>query len=88
MSFDIKRMLQREVNVGLKEQKLRYGVGAAMLVASIFILPVPLLLAGAVLVATGFTRWCPVYSGMSKSSVEPGESETSGCCGQGHDHSH
>lgn len=84
MSFDFKRVLHRELNVGLKEQKLRYGVGSALLVGSIFFFPIPLLLAGIVLVATGFTRWCPVYSGMSKTTVDPNEPPPSECCDHGH----
>lgn len=84
MSFDIKRVLHREVNIGLKEQKLRYGVGSGLLIASIFLFPIPLLLAGIALVATGFTRWCPAYSGMSKSTVDPNEPAPAESCGHGH----
>jgi hypothetical protein len=73
MSFDFKRALQREFNVGAKEQRLRYGVGIGMLLVSVFLANVPLLLIGVVLVATAKLQWCPVYSGMIKSSVEPGE---------------
>ena len=73
MSFDFKRALQREFNVGAKEQRLRYGVGIGMLLVSVFLANVPLLLIAVVLVATAKLQWCPVYSGMSKSSVEPGE---------------
>jgi hypothetical protein len=73
MSFDFKRALQREFNVGAKEQRLRYGVGVGMLLISVFLANVPLLLIGVVLVATAKLQWCPVYSGMSKSSVQPGE---------------
>jgi hypothetical protein len=73
MSFDFKRALQREFNVGAKEQRLRYGVGIGMLLISVFLANVPLLLIGVVLVATAKLQWCPVYSGMNKSSVEPGE---------------
>lgn len=85
MNFDFKRMMQKELNVGLKEQKIRYGAGSALLLLSVFLGNIPLLVLGIVLVATGFTRWCPVYSGLHKSSVDPNE-PASGCCG--HDHSH
>jgi hypothetical protein len=44
-----------------------------MLLISVFLANVPLLLIGVVLVATAKLQWCPVYSGMNKSSVEPGE---------------
>ena len=33
-----------------------------------------LMLLAIILVATAVTRWCPAYSGMSKSTVEPGDS--------------
>ncbi|QSA96891.1 YgaP-like transmembrane domain [Methylococcus sp. EFPC2] len=87
MSFDFKRALQKEINVGLKEQKIRYGVGAAAAVASVFLGNIPLLLLGAILLYTGKSRWCPVYSGLSKSTVDPNEPEPT-CCGGHHGHSH
>jgi len=88
MSFDYKKLLSKEVNVGLKEQKIRFGAGSAVLVASVFLGNIPLLALGGILVATGFTRTCPVYSGLGKSTVDPNEpAATSGCCG-GHDHGH
>jgi hypothetical protein len=73
MSFDFKRMLKKEVNVGLKEQKIRYGAGCAVLLLSVVLGNVPLLLLGAVLIATAFMRWCPAYSAMNRSSVDPNE---------------
>jgi hypothetical protein len=83
MSFDFKRALKKEVNVGLKERNIRYGAGAAALVASVFLGNVPLLIIGGVLVATGYTRWCPAYSGLAKSTVDPNEPAPTGC---GHQH--
>lgn len=71
MNFDFKRMLKFEINVGTKEKKIRLYAGAASLFISLFIASVPLLLIGLILVATGYTAWCPVYSGMEKSTVEP-----------------
>lgn len=73
MAFDYKRMLHREVNVGLKERRLRYYAGAASAFISVFLGNILLLLLGIVLIATGYTRWCPVYSGMSRSTVDPSE---------------
>jgi hypothetical protein len=73
MSFDYKRMLKKEVNVGLKEQKIRYGAGAAAIVASVFLGNIALLLVGCILIYTAYTRWCPAYSGLSKSTVGPDE---------------
>lgn len=73
MSFDIKRAMSREFNVGSKEKRLRYGVGIGMLLLSVFLANIPLLLIGVVLVATAKLQWCPLYSGMAKSSVEEGD---------------
>jgi hypothetical protein len=84
MSFDYKKMLKRELNVGLKEQKIRYYIAAAAAVASAFLGSIPLLLIAAALAASGYTRWCPVYSGLSRSSVDPNEPADAGCCGGSH----
>ena len=73
MSFDLKRAMRREFNVGGKEQRLRYGAGIAMLLVSVFLANIPLLLIGVVRVVTAKLQWCPVYSGLGKSSVDPGE---------------
>jgi len=70
MNFDFKRMLKFEVNVGNKEKQIRLYAGAAALLISLFLASVPLLLIGLILVATGYTAWCPVYSGLEKSTVE------------------
>lgn len=71
MSFDYKRMTKYEHNVGEKEKKYRLYAGAALLVVSIFTAQIILLLAGLVLVATGYSGWCPVYSGMGKNTCSP-----------------
>ncbi len=70
MSFNFKRMLKFEINIGTKEKKMRLYAGSALMFISLFIASVPLLLIGLVLVATGYSAWCPVYSGMEKSTVE------------------
>ncbi|GFO76194.1 hypothetical protein BPLS_P3836 [Bathymodiolus platifrons methanotrophic gill symbiont] len=70
MSFDFKRMLKFEINVGTKEKQIRLYAGCAALFISLFLASVPLLLIGLILVATGYTVWCPVYSGLDKSTVE------------------
>jgi hypothetical protein len=68
MSFDYKRMTKFERNVGEKEKKYRLYGGAALLVISIFTAQIVLLLVGLVLVATGYSGWCPVYSGLEKNT--------------------
>ena len=72
MNFDFKRMLKFEHNVGEKEKKYRLYAGAALLVISLFVPggEVLLLLVGLVLVATGYSGWCPVYSGLNKNTCE------------------
>ena len=44
MSFDFKRALHKEVNVGQKEQKMRYWAGSAALLLSLFVVQIPLVL--------------------------------------------
>jgi hypothetical protein len=83
MTFDVKKMLKPEVNVGLKDQKVRYGVGITALLVSVFLANIPLLFIGGILVGTARFRWCPAYSGLGKSTVQPGEPAT--CC-SGHHH--
>ena len=85
MTFDIKKVLKRELNVGLKDRNIRYGVGAALLLLSVFMGNIFILIIGGVLVATAYLRWCPAYSGMSMNTVKEGEEATSGCC-HGHHH--
>ena len=68
MSFDFKRMLKFEHNVGEKEKKYRLYGGAALLVISVFTAEITLLIIGLVLVATGYSGWCPAYSGLNKNT--------------------
>ncbi len=71
MSFDYKRMMKFEHNVGDNEKKYRLYGGLALIAVSIFTAQIALLLIGMVLVATGFSGWCPVYSGLNKNSCCP-----------------
>lgn len=82
MSFDFKKMLKRELNVGLKDQKIRYGTGCVSLLASVFLGNIPLLVLGGILVASAYLRLCPAYSGLTKSTVDPNEPAPT--CGGGH----
>ena len=68
MSFDFKRMIKFEHNVGEKEKKYRLYAGAALIAISIFTASIALLLVGMVLIATGFSGWCPAYSGLNKNT--------------------
>jgi hypothetical protein len=68
MTFDYKRMIKFELNIGDKEKKYRLYAGAALLVVSLFTASILLLLIGIILVATGFSGWCPMYSGLNKNT--------------------
>ncbi|SJM93065.1 conserved hypothetical protein [Crenothrix polyspora] len=68
MSFDFNRMMKFTHNVGEKEKKYRLYGGAALLVISVFTAEITLLIIGLVLVATGYSGWCPVYSGLNKNT--------------------
>ena len=70
MSFDYKRLAKFEVNVGEKEKKMRLIAGAVLLFISLFTASVILLLLGVILVATGYTKVCPVYSALDKNTCE------------------
>ncbi len=77
MSFDYKRLLKFEHNIGAKEAKMRMMGGAAALLISIFTAKIILLLLGLILVATGYSGWCPAYSGVNKNTLETTNEELS-----------
>lgn len=76
MSFDIKRMTKFEHNVGEKEKKYRLYAGAALTAVSIFTASIALLLIGMVLIGTGFSGWCPAYSGLNKNTCDADNNPT------------
>ena len=69
MSFDYKRLIKFEHNIGLKDKKIRLYAGITLLAISLFTASVLLLLVGGVLVATSFFGWCPAYSGFSYNTL-------------------
>ena len=78
MNFDYKRMFKFEHNVGEQEKKYRLYGGAALIAISIFTASIFLLLIGLVLVATGFTGFCPINAGLNRNTCcTEGGSETS-----------
>ncbi|BCX80666.1 hypothetical protein MIT9_P0240 [Methylomarinovum caldicuralii] len=87
MEFDFKRMFKYERNVGDRDRQIRYGVGALSVLISLFLGSIPLLLLGIALLVSGFTRFCPIYAGMGRSTLPPccagkmKEKESHGCCG-------
>jgi hypothetical protein len=76
MSFDYKRMIKFEHNIGEKEKKYRVYGGAALIAVSIFTASIAFLLIGMIILATGFTGWCPAYSGINKNTCTPEDSST------------
>jgi hypothetical protein len=78
MSFDFNRMLKRELNVGKKEQRIRFWAGIALLLLSLMFNSALLIVVGIALIVTAVLRWCPAYSGLGKSTVQPGEEENPG----------
>ncbi|NOQ76319.1 MAG: DUF2892 domain-containing protein [Methylococcaceae bacterium] len=70
MSFDYKRLIECKVNVGNKDKKMRLISGSILLFVSLFTAKIILLVAGLILVATGYTRICPAYSAMDKNTLE------------------
>lgn len=75
MSFDYKRLVKFEHNVGAKDKKVRLTAGIVLLAVSLFTASVLMLLVGLVLVATSYFGWCPAYSGFGKNTLEA-ETET------------
>lgn len=73
MSFDYKRMLKFEHNVGAKDKKIRMTAGVVLLAVSLFTAKILLLLVGLILVATSYVGWCPAYSGFGKNTLEADE---------------
>jgi len=71
MSFDYKRMVKFEYNLGAKDKKVRMVSGVVLLAVSLFTAKVLLLLVGLGLVGTSYFGWCPAYSGFGKSTLEP-----------------
>ena len=67
--LDFKRMLQFELNIGAKEKQYRLYGGIALIVISIFFAWIPVLLIGLIMVGTGYSGWCPVYSGLNKNTA-------------------
>ncbi len=74
MSFDIKKVLEFKNNVGEKEAKYRLYGGIAAVLVSIFLGNVLLLIVGVILIATGYSGYCPIYSGLDKNSLASGDS--------------
>ena len=77
MSFDYKRLVKFEHNLGAKDKKVRLYSGVVLLAVSLFTASVLMLLVGLVLVATSYSGWCPAYSGFNKSTASAVHTESS-----------
>jgi hypothetical protein len=69
MSFDYKRLVKFEHNIGAKDKKVRLVSGVVLLVASLFTASILMLVVGVVLVGTSYFGWCPAYSGFNKNTL-------------------
>ncbi len=69
MSFDYKRLVKFEHNIGAKDKKVRLVSGVVLLVASLFAASILMLVVGLVLVGTSYFGWCPAYSGFNKNTL-------------------
>jgi len=78
MSFDVKRMVKFEHNVGSTDQKIRYAVGIAALLAAVIWGNIFLLVLGIILVGSAYMTWCPILSGLGKNTcgTEAGEAQS------------
>lgn len=70
MSFDYKRLVKFEHNLGAKDKKVRLYSGVVLLSVSLFTASILMLLVGLVLVGTSYSGWCPMYSALNKTTLE------------------
>lgn len=69
MSFDYKRLVKFEHNIGAKDKKVRMISGVVLLAVSLFTASILMLVVGLVLVGTSYSGWCPAYSGFNKNTL-------------------
>ncbi|KAF3977307.1 MAG: DUF2892 domain-containing protein [Methylococcales symbiont of Iophon sp. n. MRB-2018] len=70
MDFDYKRLVKLEVNVGEKEKKMRLIAGSVLFFISLFTASVILLIVGIILLASGYTKMCPLNSALHRNTCE------------------
>lgn len=80
MNFDIKR-IKFEHNVGAKDKKIRMIAGCVLLALTLFLGNILLLILGIALVASAYTGWCPVYSGLGRNTCETSDTGSTGDTG-------
>ena len=73
MSFDFSRVTKREFNVGNKDQQMRLAGAVGIMIIAAIIENGVLMILGICVAALAFLKWCPIYSGMAKSTVTKGE---------------
>lgn len=69
MSFDYKRLVKFQHNIGAKDKKVRLYSGLALLFASLFTASIFMLVVGLALVGTSYFGWCPAYSGFDMNTL-------------------
>jgi len=78
MSFDYKRLIKFEHNIGSKDKKIRMWSGVALFAASLFTASILMLIVGMVLIATSYFGWCPAYSGFDRNTLDAESAPTDG----------
>jgi predicted benzoate:H+ symporter BenE len=76
MSFDYKKLVKFQINVGDKDKSMRLIAGSVLLFISVFTAKIILLVAGIALIATGYSRFCPAYAAMDKNTCDTTEKTT------------
>lgn len=70
MSFEIARAVRFEKNLGENSQKNRFLFGGVFVFLAIYTGSTILFLVSVYLLASAFSNWCPVFSGLGKNTTE------------------
>ncbi len=76
MNFDYMKMIKPVLNVGEREQRIRLLTGTVLVFISIFTAYIILLLAGLILIATGYFGRCPAYAAINHSTLDNGGTDS------------
>ena len=73
MSNELKDLLNREFNVGRKDQQIRLAASIGIMVIAGIEENGVLMLIGVGVAALALMQWCPAYTFLGKSTVKKGE---------------
>lgn len=84
MNFDYEKIIKLALkiikpalNVGAKEQKIRFMIGSALVFISVFTACILFLLLGLILIGTAYLGRCPVYASFNYNTLEQDDSNSS-----------